>query len=262
MALQKILKKTYIEQVFEDVAAGKGLERFLKDNFPVDESYYMVTPQLKQPEGLLDLLAPNPEGDFKSAVAIYDAYQKLTPLQAINAEFWESLALTDLFPYMQKRWNLRESKDLKASILNHFTVSAHGLLRHGLAGLWWLVNLTVDPERDNRYELTEMLFKNYTLRYVRFGVGKIIQHKEAAIGILQYLKDNEQNIGSMENVANNLTSYFNKLGAVKQLTSLDRDFFYNEMAAHIEEFKAQSTNRMNSGKNALTEEDIFNSDAI
>ena len=111
-------------------------------------------------------------------------------------------------------------------------------MRHGLGGLWWLVYLTVDDERDNRFELTEMLFKNYTLRYIRFGVSRVIQHKEAAIGILQYLKDNERHITSMENVANALTSYFNKLGAVKQLTFLDRDFFYREMDEHINEFMA------------------------
>ncbi len=93
MTLQRILKKTYIEQIFSDVAQEKGLEKFLEDSFPVDESYFMVTPQLKQPEGLLDLLVPTPEGDFQSAVAIYNAYQKLTPLQAITPEFWESLAL-------------------------------------------------------------------------------------------------------------------------------------------------------------------------
>ena len=41
----------------------------------------------------------------------------------------------------------------------------------------------------------------------------------------------------MENVANGLASYFNKLGAVKQLTYLNRDFFYQEMEKHIEDFK-------------------------
>ena len=50
---------------------------------------------------------------------------------------------------------------------------------------------------------------------------------------MQIVKDNEKNIPSLESVANGLTSYFNKLGAVKQLTSLDREFFFNEMANHI-----------------------------
>lgn len=241
MALQTILSQSYIESVFEEVERGEGLERFLQEAFPYEEGKLLVTPQVNQPVGLLSRMVPTTEGDFLSAIALYDAYKLLKPLQAINAQFWESLALTDLFPYMQRRWNLVESKDLRKSILNHFTFKAHGMMRHGLAGLWWLVYLSIDEQRDNKYELTEFLFKNYTLRYIRFGAGKVIQHKEAAIGILQYIKDNEANIPSLENVAHGLTSYFNKLGAVKQLTALDRDFFYSEMANHIEEFKIASS---------------------
>ena len=237
MALQRILKKSYLDKIFEDVSNGIGMERFLEDVFPVDESYFLVTPQVHQPEGLLEQLVPTTEGDYASAIAIYNAYSKLKPLQAVNAQFWDSLALTDLFPYMQKRWGLKESKDLKQSILNHFRTSSRGIIRHGLAGLWWLVYLSVDEDRDNKFELTEMLFRNYTLRFIRFGSSRLIQHKEATIGILQYLKDNETNIPSMEKVANALSSYFNKLGAVKQLAFLDRHFFYSEMEAHIEEFK-------------------------
>lgn len=239
MALQTILKKSYIEKVFDEVDACIGLNRFKEDRFPFEEEYLLVTPQVNHPEGLLSQLEPSTEGDFKSAVSIYNAYNKLTPLQAYNSQFWDSLSLTDLFPYMQIRWGIKEIDNddkLKKTILNHFAVKTRGIMRHGLGGLWWLVHLTVDNERDNRYELTEMLFRNYTLRYIRFGVGKVIQHKEAAIGILQYIKDNEKYITSMENVANGLTSYFNKLGAVKQLTFLNRDFFYKEMDEHIYEF--------------------------
>ncbi len=249
MALQKILTKTYIDTVFEEVEGGRGLDRFLQDSFPYEEDKLLITPQVEEPIGLLERMVPTTEGDYISAIALYDAYKGLKPLQAINAQFWESLSLTDLFPYMQKRWNLAEAKDLRKRILNHFTFKAHGMMRHGLAGLWWLVYMSIDEQRDNKYELTEYLFKNYTLRYIRFGVGKVIQHKEAAIGILQYIKDNEKNIPSLENVANGLTSYFNKLGAVKQLSFLNRDFFYNEMHKHIEEFKQATTHRRDDDEN-------------
>jgi len=239
MALQTILKKSYIEKVFDEVNACIELNRFKEDKFPFEEEYLLVIPQVNHPEGLLSQLEPSTDGDFKTATSIYNAFSKLTPLQANNSQFWDSLSLTDLFPYMQSRWGIKEIEDedkLKKTILNHFSVKTRGVMRHGLGGLWWLVYLTVDNERDNRFELTEMLFRNYTLRYVRFGAGKVIQHKEAAIGILQYIKDNEKYIKSMENVANGMTSYFNKLGAVKQLTFLDRHFFYNEMDEHIMEF--------------------------
>lgn len=241
---QSILTKTYIEKIFDEVSNGIGLERFLSETFPIDESFFLHTAQVRQPEDLLSKMVPTTEGDFQSAVALYEAYKDLSPLQAIDSQLWESLSLTDLFPYMQKRWNLKDCKDekeLKSSILNHFTIKAHGLMRQGLGGLWWLVHLTSDPDRENPYELTEILFKNYTLRTVRFGVGRVIQHKEAAIGILQYIKDHESNIPSMENVAHGLTSHFNKLGAIKQLTYMDRDFFYSEMEKHIEEFKVATS---------------------
>ena len=241
MAFQRILTQTYIDHVFEDVEKGVDLNRFLQDSFPFDDNYLVDLPHISKPDGLLGKMNPTTDGDFQSGVALYDAYKFLKPLEATTSQLWESLALTDLFPYMMKRWDLKGATDLKRAILNHFTVKAHGIMRHGLAGLWWLVYLSVDEERHNKYELTEMLFKNYTLRIVRFGVGKVIQHKEAAIGILQYLKDYEHDIPSMENVANGLTSYFNKLGAVKQLTYLDRDFFYHEMELHIEEFKNATT---------------------
>ena len=245
---QSILTKPYIEKVYHEVTNGIGLERILSDIFPFDEAFFLRTAQVRQPENLLSKMVPTTDGDLKSAVALYEAYKDLSPLQAIDSQLWESLSLTDLFPYMQKRWGLKECKDekeLKSSILNHFTIKAHGLMRQGLGGLWWLVHLTHDPDRENPYELTEILFKNYTLRTVRFGVGRVIQHKEAALGILQYIKDHEDEIPSMENVANGLASYFNKLGAIKQLTYMDRDFFYSEMEKHIEEFKVATTHHNN-----------------
>ncbi len=254
MAQQTLLTKKYIENIFEEVERGEGLDRFLQPQFPIDEEKLLIIPQVKQPGNLLDKMIPTTDGDFASAVALYEAYKSLKPLQAINTQLWESLALTDLFPYMQKRWKLSETKDLKRSIINHFQVKSHGILRQGLSGLWWLVHLTIDDSRDNKYELTEMVFKNYTLRYVRLGAGRVIQHKEAAIGILQYLKDYFEEIPSLEKVANGLTSYFNKLGAVKQLTFLDRDFFYNEMARHIEEFKVATPHNTNEDNLDLYEE--------
>lgn len=256
MEQQTLLTKKYIENIFEEVECGKGLERFLESTFPVDKEKLLRTNKVKHPDDLCDRMNPTTDGDFASAIALYEAYENLSPLQASDAQLWESLALTDLFPYMQQRWKLKEANDLKRSIINHFQVKSHGILRQGLSGLWWLVHLTIDEKRENRYELTEIVFKNYTLRYIRFGVGRVIQHKEAAIGILQFIKDHFGEITSLENVANGLTSYFNRLGAVKQLTFLDREFFYKEMENHIEEFKLSTTHYTKEETEELEEEKI------
>ena len=147
---QSILTKPYIEKVFDEVTNCIGLDRFLSDAFPIDEAFFLRTAQVRQPENLLSQMIPTTDGDFQSAVALYEAYKDLSPLQAIDSQLWESLSLTDLFPYMQKRWGLKDCKDekeLKSSILNHFTIKAHGLMRQGLGGLWWLVHMTHDPDR-------------------------------------------------------------------------------------------------------------------
>ena len=251
MALQTIICKRALDKIKDNVDLGIELDKFLMDNFPVEENDLLVLPGIPRPDGLLDRLDATTDGDFKSAIAIYEAYKMLTPLQAIEDYFWESLALTDLFPYMQQRWNIKNAKSLSSTIKNHFFVKSHGLIRQSIGGLWWLVDLTYDAGRANPYELTEVLFRNYTLRYVRLGVSHVLQHKEAAIGILQFLKDHENEEFSLENVANGLTSYFNKLGAVKQLTYLDRSFFYNEMRNHFDEFKSCTTRGMDDAEDDL-----------
>ena len=144
MALQTILTKKALEKVKDDVDLNINLDRFLADDIPFEDKDLLVIPGIKKPEGLLDRLDATTDGDFKSAVAIYEAYKNLTPLQAIEDTFWESLALTDLFPYMQQRWSLRSTQTLQAAIKNHVFVKSHGMIRQGIGGLWWLVYMTVD----------------------------------------------------------------------------------------------------------------------
>ena len=238
MAYQRLLKQTCIDRLLYDVEHGVNLDRFQNDILPFDEADFLITSKVEQPENLLQILLPIADDDYLCSLALFKAYSKLTPLQAISQQFWDTLAFCDLFSYMQSRWSLRGSDDIYGNIMRHYHLtSSNNVLRHGLASLWWSVYLSMDSDAENPYELTEVMFKNQTLRTRVFGSSKVIQHKEAAIGILRYLKDNEMFIYSFEKVGRGLSSYFNKLGAVKQLTYLDRDFFYREMAAHIEEFE-------------------------
>ena len=238
MAYQRLLKQSCIDKLLEDAERGVNLVRFQKDTMAFEESDFLITSMVDQPDNLVQSLLPISDDDYRCSLALYQAYPKLTPLQAISQQFWDTLAFCDLFPYMQKRWNLCDCDDIYGNIMRHYHLtSANNVLRHGLASLWWSVYLSIDSDTENPYELTEILFKNQTLRTRVFGVSKVIQHKEAALGILRYLKDNELFINSFEKVGRGLSSYFNKLGAVKQLSYLDRDFFYNEMVAHIEEFE-------------------------
>ena len=65
------------------------------------------------------------------------------------------------------------------------------------------------------------------MRVVTFGSYQLIRHKEAMIGILSFLKDNPKVTDTaFEFRGQYLLKYFNRIGAVKQLTYLKREYFY------------------------------------
>ena len=81
-------------------------------------------------------------------------------------------------------------------------------------------------ERDNPYELTDLLFKNQEFRTVSFGELPLIRHKEAMIGILDFLKENEYLFqGGFNAKARYIRRLFFVIGGYKNLSYMKRDFF-------------------------------------
>lgn len=229
MQLQKTFRESYMKTLRDAVKSGVAVPLYSADQFDIDESNVKRLANVYAPETLVDKLAETYDDDFKSAIAVYEAYKDISPLLASNEAFWAYLTHVDLYAYSQKRWPKVKEEDCSSDyILDHWFVGPNGLLRNAIAALWWSVYNTVDDTRENKYELTEVLFKNYTLRVVTFGSYQLIRHREAMIGILSFLKDNPSITANSFDIRGRFISkYFNRLGAVKQLAYLKRDFFYN-----------------------------------
>ena len=233
MALQKTFKTKYANQLIYEAKNGINIERYTKPLFEYDNEQVLLIPTLEQPDGLLKQM--NPADDLASAKALYEAYRTLTPLQAADESFWTYLTHVDLFPYVQRVVIDRDSDFLKGGydgkfINNNFFHGFGGLIYHPLAGLWWDVHCTIDVDSENPYKYTDYLFKDYGLRITYMGRYSLFRHKEQVIGILQFLMDNDDVSNEhFRQRTRAISQYFNKLGAVKQLASLDRDYFYNEL---------------------------------
>jgi hypothetical protein len=230
MALQKTFKEKYANQLQYEAKQGIGINRYTKLEFEYDKSQILMIPTIEQPEGLLDKM--DSSDDLVSAKNLYEAYENITPLQASDESFWTYLTHVDLFPYVQERNNavLEEGFDDAKYIDNYFFHGNGGLIYHPLAGLWWDVHCTLDKESSEPYKYTDYLFKDYGLRVTYMGRYALFRHKEEVFGILQFLMDNED--VSSEHFRQRsrwISQYFNKMGAVKQLRSLDRDYFYSEL---------------------------------
>lgn len=228
----KIFKPQYAEQLKKEVANGIELQRYGQEYFPFDEKMLIPLVGISEIGGVVSSLSPLPEDDIKSAKIIYQALDMLNPLQASYNVFWESLSHLDLFSYVQKRWpRVKENAfDDKQYILDHWFVTKRPM-RHPIAGLWWSVNQTIDENnKSNPYYLTEYLFKHFDFRTRRLGASTLFRYKPAVHGILKFMSEcDEINESYFEGRANYIIMYFNQMGAVRQLASLPKEFFYDEL---------------------------------
>ncbi|QFQ12500.1 hypothetical protein C7Y71_005440 [Pseudoprevotella muciniphila] len=227
MQLQRTFKESYKNKLRDAVKSGEAIELYSKDSFEIDNHFVKRLANVYEPDfDIGEKMLETYDDDFKSAITLYEAYKEISPLLASSETFWVYLTHTTLFNYTQQRWpNVLRKTATSSYILDHWFMGGNGLLRNAAASLWWSIKCTYDEERNNRYELSEILFNNYTLRVNTFGISTIIRHKEAMIGILEYIKENPEVMLSFENRGRFISKYFNRLGGSKNLSSLDRNYF-------------------------------------
>lgn len=227
MELQKTFREEYLRQLKEQVKTGEALPLYGNAEFEVDQNQVKRLAGIYTPEGLSENLLGLQADDFSAAKVVYEAYENITPLLASSEAFWAYLTHTSMFHYTQRRWNnVKLGTATSNYVLDHWFIGGQGIMRNAAANLWWTVHNTIDPSRKDKYELTSIMFENYTLRTNTFGISTLIRHREAMIGILQFLKDNPAiRDNFFEPRGTFIAKYFNRLGAVKQLAYLDREYF-------------------------------------
>lgn len=93
----------YAQQLEDEAKSGVGIDRYTKPEFDFDKNQVLMIPTIEQPVGLLDKM--DPKDDYKSAIALFEAYKNLSLLQAQDYSFWTYLAHADLFHYVQAKNN-------------------------------------------------------------------------------------------------------------------------------------------------------------
>ena len=237
--LQRTFKESYVKTLRDQVTMGISIRQYAEEKFEYDPSMVRAVANVYQPDGLLEKLNPEstPEADFQSAVALYEAYKNLPPIVASSEAFWVYLTHADLFPYVQKRYPKVGTPEGGAKyVLAHWFKNDGGFMRTCLANLWWSVYGTVDETRgeQHKYDLTKLFFSNYAFRVNRWGRSTLFRHREAIIGILEFFEEHpELRDEHFAARGGYLNVFFNRLGAVKELSYLKRDFFKNECEKQI-----------------------------
>lgn len=227
MELQKTFKENFVKILKDNIKSGKSLPLYSAEEFEIDPIHVKRLAGVYAPMDFKEKLDKCSENDFEAAKVVFESYKDISPLLASTEAFWTYITHTSMFNYTQKRWpKVLDNTASGNYIIDHWFVGGQGLMRNAAASLWWSVHNTIDESRKDKYELTSILFKNYTLRTNTLGISILIRHREAMIGILDFLLKNPsitQNY--FEPRGTFITKYFNRLGAVKQLAYLDREYF-------------------------------------
>ncbi len=235
MAKQLIFKTKYTEHLKEAVSSGKSLEFYKSKEFVYDKKQVLIMPNIEAFPNLTSSL--DIKDDFKTAVQIYEAFKGLEPIQASDERFWTYLAHVDLFLYMIERWPevyVGKSSNPSKYLLDHWFISSSAqssLLRHAISGLWWSVYLSVDEAKgENKYGLTKILFRQLDFPTRTLGTYKLGRHKEAVLGILEFIQENEDLFKTkFEDKTRFVTKHLNVVGGVKPIAYYDRQFFKSEL---------------------------------
>lgn len=217
---------------------GTLLSCYTQDEFKPDNSFRLFTEQSEVQNAndnlvsqMLSAFEEN-KTEFESGKLLFENL-KLNPKQASDIGFWTYHNHYSFYQYITKRWGDvwdKEKEVLNPStyIVNHWiqsNSSQQELIKYPISGLWWSFYLTVDEEREDKYELTKIFFKNYSLRVVQMGQTRFARHKPAIQGVLEFIKENNLEKKSLEQSARAIVPYINLLGGIRPLSYFDKDWF-------------------------------------
>lgn len=226
MSIQKIFLPEYTDCLKQNLRLGKSADLYNKEDFEIDYENVIPLVGVQAPtniEETAQFLLSHKNDDYLCAIKLYETYKNITPLIASQECFWAYLTHSHFFKYTKERWyNEGYSSE---SIEKRWFFKGNRFL-NSLYNLWWSVYLTTTDSKDSPYELTKILFKNETFRTRVFGTSLLIRHREAMIGILEFIKENEEKFTkSFEDNGRALCKFFNHVGATKQISYLDKDYF-------------------------------------
>jgi len=186
---QKLFKSKYAYRLIDTLISTKDASAlYTAKKFDIDPSEVLYDQDLDIKPINLKLPGILKNYEYENAVTIYEAFKKLTPVQASDARLWTYLSHVDFWDYMKKRRPVNKiDKNKRVDfILQHWFIhplSASNLMRHDIALLWWGAHMTYDEKRKNPYELTKELFTmlDYTRTLVTSTQGRNIEFVHALL---------------------------------------------------------------------------------
>lgn len=228
--LQRTFSKEYTSIIKQALKDGR-IDRYMTEEYPIEDPNKCIYRLQGVENNYVELDAQ--KSDFENAVLLYESNRGIPPFIAAEEAFWAYLTHVEYFDFVKKRWKINASTPKEVIIRRFFYSSNMG---NALSRLWWSAHLTVDDSENDKYKYTKVLLQEGNSDLLQnFSKSKLFRHKEAVIGILKFFSELE-NRAEFTQINRYIIQRFNRIGGVRQLVYMDRDYFYNESKKAFEQY--------------------------
>ena len=241
---QKVFKTKIVDKLEEDIIVNKEYYLNMDENptWLIDmfresgNNNFEVSSKIEVEP--FELVLGGPETDKQNARIIYSHLKELKPVQAVSTELWTYMTHIQFPQYMASRWKIKDNeneKKLKEVIKQRFFAirGSKGVIRNGIARLWWAGYWGYDENRDDHFELVDIILDKQEI-YEHISERSYNRNKNILIAALEAIKENDMYSRDRSRA---LFKKINSYGSDKHLDALDLDTAKEMVAELVEEIK-------------------------
>lgn len=241
---QKIFKTKIVDKLEEDIIVNKEYYLNMDENptWLIDmfresgNNNFEVSSKIEVEP--FELVLGGPETDKQNARIIYSNLKELKPVQAVSTELWTYMTHIQFPQYMASRWKIKDNeneKKLKEVIKQRFFAirGSKGVIRNGIARLWWAGYWGYDENREDHFELVDIILDRQEI-YEHISERSYNRNKNILIAALEAIKENDM---YSRDPSRALFKKINSYGSDKHLDALDLDTAKEMVAELVEEIK-------------------------
>lgn len=197
-----ILRESALSQLRGNIGGNVG--KYSLDKPWINEEFrgsrWSLDTHLELP-GHFELLLPDDDStyDLENSKRLYLALKDLTPVQAADERLWACLSHTVGWQYMRKRWDVdkyRGNAQKRTEYIRdrYFFMPNRdrALVRNGIARLWTYAYVTYDEQREDPFQLTEVLLQKLDIaqQLLERSFSRVPELPKAVMRVVQtYPKD-------------------------------------------------------------------------
>jgi len=183
-----------------------------------------------------ELIIGGPETDNENARIVYGNLKQLNPVQAVSSELWTYMTHIQFPEYMANRWRINDNEDkkLREVIKQRFFAirGSKGVIRNGIARLWWAGYWGYDENREDPFELVDVILDKQEI-YEHISERSYNRNKNILIASLEAIKENDFNSREVRLLYGMINSY----GSDKHLDALNIDEAREMVQEIVEEIR-------------------------